>query len=179
MSRLPAGRIGPYRRVASLFAVLFATANVGQAEAQVLPAALGTIGGFAAGTYTTIGIYVAQARAGKYLYSPEEALSPRIEVVPMVAGPLTGLLLGLESTERLESAGLWGSVGLAAGTVAGIPVGRLLWGPNEGVWAGGIIGGAVGLVAGIVAGATMDPGPPEPGRESAGLSLPVGLSVRF
>lgn len=148
------------------------------AGAQVLPAALGTVGGFAAGTYTMVGIYVAEARFGKYLYSLEEALSPRLELLPMIAGPVAGFALGWKNNERLETAGLWGGVGFMAGTAVGIPIGRLLWGTGEGVWAGAIIGGTVGLVAGVIAGASIEPDQPGAADATGGLSIPIGVSLR-
>lgn len=166
------------RRMACVLSLSAAVAGPSSADAQAGPAVLGAIGGFAAGTYTMVGVYVAEARLGRYLYSLEEALSPRLEMLPIVAGPVAGFALGLQDNDRLESAGLWGGVGFATGVAVGIPAGRLLWGSGEGVWAGGIIGGALGLVTGIVVGASLeDSDEPDVSRESGGFSVPIGISV--
>lgn len=146
---------------------------------QAIPAVLGGVGGFAAGTFTMVGVYVAEARFGKYLYSMDEVLSPRFEILPMVAGPVAGVSLGISNNDRLESAGLWGGVGFLAGTAIGVPLGRLVWGPGEGVWAGGIIGGAVGLVAGFVSGALQEPDVPDTSGEGGGPRIPIGVRLTF
>jgi len=145
-------------------------------QAQALPATLGAVGGLAAGTYTVVGIYVAEARFGKYLYSLDEALSPRLELLPMVAAPIAGVAMGLSDNERLESAGLWGGVALLAGTAVGIPLGRWAWGSGEGTWAGGIIGGALGLLTGIVAGALVEPDAPALSG-AGGPRIPIGITI--
>ncbi len=148
------------------------------ASAQTLPAALGAVGGLVVGTYTTLGIYVAEARGGRYLYSADDAISLRLENLPVLAGPVAGLIVGLQDSERLETAGIWGGVGLVSGSALGAPIGRALWGSGEGTWSGAIIGGAAGLVIGVVVGALQDPGLDALDAQGS-ATVPIGVSIRI
>ena len=176
MRILPTPRARGLRTVL-LLALAGAFASPQGARAQVLPATAGALGGFAVGTYTMIGVYVAEARAGKYLYALEDVFTPRLEIIPWIAGPVVGAALGWSDADRLAGAGLWGGVGLVAGTAVGIPLGRAIWGSPEGRWAGGIILGAAGMVTGIVIGATREGGD---GAEDGGggPGIPIGWTVR-
>lgn len=149
------------------------------ADAQGVPAAYGFVAGTFGGAYVTTGVFVAKARAGSYLYSLDDALAPRWEVVPAVAMPIGGFLLGLDDGQRLASSLAWGSAGFAAGALVGLGAGEIFGTTNQGRWAGAIIGSAAGLLAGSIYGAlTYDPplGPTRP--DGPGVAPPV-LVIRF
>lgn len=135
-----------------------------RAEAQVLPAVLGGVGGLIAGTHVTTGVFVLKSRAtGWVMHSVETLVEPSPELLPLVAGPIAGALLGARSTDRLESAGLWGGAGLLSGSAVGALAGHLLWGNAEGRWAGAVIGSASGLLIGAIVGAAYGGDESEPG----------------
>lgn len=124
-----------------------------EARAQVASASVGTVAGFVVGTYTMTAIYVAKARFGSYLFSLEEALSARFEILPVFAGPIAGGWLGARSSTALERAALHGGVGFVGGAAAGLLAGQLIWSDSDGRWAGAIIGSATGLLIGATLGA--------------------------
>ncbi|NNF26286.1 MAG: hypothetical protein HKN73_03565, partial [Gemmatimonadetes bacterium] len=133
-------------------------------EAQVLPAVVGGVGGLLAGAYVTTGVFVLKSRAtGWVMHSVETLIEPAPELLPLVAGPVAGALLGARSSGRLEAGAAWAGIGLASGAGLGALAGHLIWNSVEGRWAGGIIGSAAGLLVGSVVGAaTHDEGGPEP-----------------
>lgn len=141
-----------------LFALLCLAGRPDAARAQEVPAAYGLIAGTAAGVYVTTGIFVARARAGSYIYSLEDVIGPRWELIPAVAMPVGGLLVGAENGQRLASSLVWGGAGFVAGAAVGLGMGELLGDTSQGRWGGLIIGSAAGLLAGTIYGAvTYDP----------------------
>jgi hypothetical protein len=155
MKRAVAGQ--PLRRAAAALAVLLGLAGglaPQRASAQVLPATLGLVGGFVGGTYITAGVYVFKSRAtGWTLHGTEDVLSIRPELLPLAVMPIAGAWLGYQSPKKLAAAGTWGGVGLLAGAAIGAGFGQLIWGTNEGRWAGGTIASAAGLAIGAIIGA--------------------------
>ncbi|MFW6089418.1 MAG: hypothetical protein ACODAB_06675 [Gemmatimonadota bacterium] len=149
------------------------------ATAQGVPAAYGLVAGTFGGAYVTTGVFVAKARAGSYLYSLDDALAPRWEVVPAVAMPIGGFFLGLSDGQRLASSLAWGSAGFAAGALVGLGAGELFGTTNQGRWAGAIVGSAAGLLAGAIYGAlTYDP-PAGPVRPDVPSIESPALVIRF
>lgn len=119
---------------------------------QAVPAAYGALAGAAGGVLVTTGIFVAKARAGSYIYSLDDALAPRWEIVPAVVMPVGGFVMGLDDEQRLARSITWGSAGFAVGALAGYAVGELLSETDQGKWAGAIIGSAAGVLAGSLYG---------------------------
>jgi hypothetical protein len=153
---------------------LVATLSVGssKADAQVLPAVVGGVGGAVAGGVTTLGIFVGRSRAGNFIFDLDDAQQIRLETVPVFAFPLAGVVLGATAPDRLGDVGIGAGVGLVAGAAIGVAFGKVLSESPEGRWAGGIIGGAAGLVLGaVVGGLTADPG------GGSGSSIPL-TSIR-
>lgn len=126
--------------------------RVRQAEAQAVPAAYGTLSGAAAGVLVTTGIFVAKARAGSFIYSLDDALAPRWELIPAVAMPVGGLVMGLDDDQQLARSIAWGGAGFAAGALVGYGIGELFSDTDQGKWAGAIIGSAAGVLAGSLYG---------------------------
>jgi hypothetical protein len=137
---------------------LFATARPSAAQTEAVPAAYGLFTGAVAGVYVTTGIFVAKARTGKYLYSLDDAIAPRWELVPVVVMPIGGLVLGLADDQRLANSLKWAGAGFAAGAAVGVGVGSLFHETGEGQWAGAVIGSAAGLLAGSIYGALSHEG---------------------
>lgn len=139
--------------VAAALVAAFLLGAPRDSRAQAVPAAYGLVSGAVAGVYVTTGVFVAKARAGSYLYSLEDALEPRWELVPLAVLPLGSLAIGLDDGQRLANTVKWGGAGFAAGAVVGLGVGTLLrQSGGESQWAGAIIGSATGLLAGWVYG---------------------------
>lgn len=149
------------------------------AAAQGVPAAYGLVAGTFGGAYVTTGVFVAKARAGSYLYSLDDALAPRWEVVPAVAMPIGGFLLGLNDGQRLASSLGWGSAGFAAGALVGLGAGELFGTTNQGRWAGAIIGSAAGLLAGSIYGALTYDEPEGPTMPDGPNIEPPALVIRL
>jgi len=151
----------------------------GTAAAQGVPAAYGLVAGTFGGAYVTTGVFVAKARAGSYLYSLDDALAPRWELIPAVTMPIGGFVLGLDDGQRLASSLAWGSAGFAAGALVGLGAGELLGTTNQARWAGAIVGSAAGLLAGSIYGAlTYDP-PDRSTRPNGPDVTPPVLVFRF
>lgn len=172
--------------MASSFLVL-TTAGLGQpktAASQAVPAAYGAISGAAAGVLVTTGIFVAKARAGTYIYSLDDALAPRWELVPTLAMPVGGVVIGLDDEQRLARAIAWGGAGFAVGGLLGYGIGDLFSDTDQGRWAGAIIGGAAGVLAGSIYGVLSydsgkSPGDPGDPTASARRGPAPLLSVRL
>jgi hypothetical protein len=148
-----------------------------KAHAQVLPATAGAVGGFFAGTLVTTGIVVLEARMGNFIYGMDEFLSVRPELLPVVAGPITGIVLGVTSPETLRRAGTGALIGAAGGAVIGTGLGALIWQTPDGRWAGGIIGAAAGMLAGAAINAARGSGDDSGDNEppvTLSISLPLG-----
>jgi hypothetical protein len=151
------------------------------AQAQVGRAALGLVGGLAAGVHVTTGVFVARSRIFRHdVHSTEDLVSLRPETVPIVVLPLAGALVGYRSSSRLAGAATWGGFGLVAGAAVGAGLGHFLSGTSGARWAGGTIGSAAGLALGAMLGAALlpdDDGPAEgavAGRRYVGISIPLG-----
>jgi hypothetical protein len=149
------------------------------ADAQGVPAAYGFVAGTFAGAYVTTGVFVAKARAGSYLYSLDDALAPRWEMIPVVAIPVGGFLVGLNDGQRLASSIAWGSAGFAAGALVGLGAGELFGTTGQGRWAGAIIGSGAGLLAGSIYGAVSYDGPAELARFDGPGGAPPAFVVRL
>lgn len=121
--------------------------------AQAVPAAYGLFAGTVGGVYVTTGIFVAKARTGAYIYSLEDALVPRWEIIPAAVMPIGSLVLGLADDQRLANSIKWAGAGFVTGAAVGLGLGTLFDERGEGQWAGAIIGSAAGLLAGSIYGA--------------------------
>lgn len=144
-----------WRRLAAV-GVLVAIGLFGSARpspAQAVPAAYGLFVGTMGGVYVTTGIFVAKARTGAYIYSLEDALAPRWELVPVATMPIGGLVLGLADDQRLANSIKWAGAGFVTGAAVGLGIGTLFHDRGEGQWAGAIIGSAAGFLAGSIYGA--------------------------
>ena len=142
------------------------------AQAQTGSTVVGALLGTAGGSYLSLALTTAAARAGHYAYSPAQALW---RAVPIPVGAVAGGVLGHQGDDRLRDSVLSGLVGFAAGTAVGALVGDLAWERPEGVWSGAIIGSGLGLLAGGLVGAFRGGGD-EGGSTPAvlAMSIPVG-----
>lgn len=165
--------------VVVLLAAAAHTVTPRTAEAQGVPAAYGFVAGTFAGGYVTTGVFVAKARAGSYLYSLDDALAPRWEVIPAVAMPIGGFLVGLDDGQRLASSIAWGSAGFAVGTLVGLGAGELFGTTSQGRWAGAIIGSAAGLLAGSLYGALSYDPPAATDQPGGAGGDPPALVIRI
>lgn len=144
------------RRLLLGVAVAGALAVPGEAAAQAWSAGLGLAGGLIAGAYVTTGTYVLKSRAtGWVLHSVEDIVTARPEVLPLVAMPVAGALIGYRSPAKLGAAALWGGTGLLLGAAIGAGIGQLIWKDTTGRWAGATIGSAAGLAIGSILGAAL------------------------
>lgn len=143
--------------------------------AQGVPAVYGLVSGTVAGVYVTTGVFVTKARTGSFLYSLEDALRPRWELIPVAVMPIGGFVLGLADDQRLAHGIKWGAAGFAAGAVAGLGVGTLLRDAGgESQWAGAIIGSAAGLFVGsLYATLSYSDEETEPGGGSSAGTFPI------
>ena len=174
---------GRVLRMASTLLVLTAAGfgRPGTAASQAVPAAYGALSGAAAGVLVTTGIFVAKARAGSYIYSLDDALAPRWELVPTLAMPVGGVMVGLDDEQRLARSIAWGGAGFAVGGLLGYGIGDLFSDTDQGRWAGAIIGGAAGVLAGSIYGVlSYDSGesPGDPAASARSDPAPL-LSVRL
>lgn len=147
--------IAKLTRCACMFLVLvgFAGAHPAKARAQAAPAAYGLVAGATGGVLVTTGVFVAKARAGSFLYSLDDALAPRWELIPAVAMPVGAFAMGLDDGQRLARSIAWGGAGFAAGAVVGYVVGDLFGETSQARWAGAVIGSAAGVLGGAIWGA--------------------------
>ncbi len=72
--------------------------------------------------------------------------------IPIFAGLVTGIVLGVSSEERLSETALWASVGWVSGAGIGALIGSQIWDDPPAPWAGAAIGGAAGLLVGGIIG---------------------------
>ncbi len=140
-------------RKAILISVLAVTAAMGisqpiQAQAQIVPAILGAAAGLTGGYVVTNSLFVAEARAGNFIYSTEDLKAARWEYIPMPLGAGGGMLMGISDSALLGKVALGAGIGLAGGATVGWFVGKALWEGPEGQWAGAILGGALGMLVG-------------------------------
>jgi hypothetical protein len=143
-----------------------------QANKLIAPA-IGVLLGTGAGGYVAVGIVAYRARQGRYLYNVQDALG--WESAAVLAGGGTGLALGLWDERRLRNTVI-ASAGLAlVGTGIGALVGRRIWPPPEGKWAGGVIGGGVGILLGAASGVLL---PPDwLGDDGGGDEVPLAIRI--
>lgn len=151
-----------------------------RAGAQAVPAGYGLLAGAAGGVLVTTGVFVAKARGGSFLYSLEDALAPRWELIPAAAMPIGGFAMGLDDDQRLARSIAWGGGGFAVGALVGYGVGDLFGETSQARWAGAVIGSAAGLLGGSIIGAASyeaDPqnGNPEPASGSPALVIRLPL----
>lgn len=150
------------------------------AQAQVGRAALGLIGGLAAGVHITTGVFVVRSRVfGHDMHSTEDLVTIRPETLPIVVLPVAGALVGYQSSTRLAGAATWGGFGLVAGAAAGAGLGHLLSGTSGGRWAGGTIGSAAGLALGVMLGAALSSDDEDVNGGAIGVARYVGISIPF
>lgn len=110
---------------------------------------LAVVAGAVVGFVTTLAIVVARARTGSFIFGLHELVAIRWETMPILIGMAGGVTLAILHPRALDRATVRGFIGLFAGAVLGAFLGRLIWGPDEGKWAGGIIFGATGLLIGV------------------------------
>ena len=141
------------------------------AQAQGWPAAvIGGALGMGAGGYVSLGIVALEARRGEYIYGIDDFLGWRS--VPVLAGAATGVTLGLWDRERLRHT-VYGTIGGGLlGTAVGAVVGREIWPPPEGKWAGAVVGGAAGILVGAAVGAFWP-------LDDGGDSAPIAVSIQI
>lgn len=123
------------------------------AQSRLVPMAAGGLIGTGAGGYVALGIVTLRARRGQYLFNLADAFG--WESAAVLAGGGTGLALGLWDPNRLRNTIVATAALGIAGTGIGALVGRRLWPPPEGKWAGGVIGGAAGVLVGAGVGVLM------------------------
>lgn len=144
---------------------------------KAVPILVGGMGGLAAGTYVSLGVVAAEARAGRYLSSPYDAFGFRS--VPVLVGVATGVVLGTVDDDRLYDAMKTSVAAGAVGFGAGWFAGRAIWEDRGGKWAGAVIGSAAGIVLGGVVGAiASDGGKDDPG-DAVAEGLPISFTIRF
>jgi len=146
------------------------------ASAQAVPAAYGLVTGTVSGIYVSTAIFVAKARTGAYIYSLDDALAPRWELIPVAIMPIGSLVVGLDDGQRLANSVRWAAAGFATGAVVGLGLGTLLRADGgEGQWAGAIIGSAAGLLAGTLYGLVSYDG--DQGDPSGGPMLTFRITL--
>ena len=148
-----------------------------RADAQAVPAAYGLLAGATGGVLVTTGIFVAKARAGSYLYSLDDALAPRWELIPAVGMPIGAVAMGLDDGQRLARSIAWGGAGFAAGGLVGYLVGDLFGETSQARWAGAVIGSAAGVLGGSIWGAASYDADFSVGSGSAGDSPALVIRV--
>jgi hypothetical protein len=125
------------------------------AQRQVIAPMIGGVLGVGAGGFVALGITAYRARQGRFLFSMEDAFG--WESAAVLAGGTTGIVLGIWDERRLRNT-VVATAGLGlVGTGIGALVGRNVWPPPEGKWAGGVIGGGAGILAGAALGVLLPP----------------------
>jgi hypothetical protein len=145
------------------------------AQSRLVPAAVGVVGGVAAGGYLAVAIVVLESRFGRYLHDEKDLLGWRS--VPVVAGAAVGGGLGVLDPDRLYRTVFLGAVGLGAGVAVGLSLGDIFGDTPEARWAGGAIGGGVGLVIGNLLGILL-PENTGPGKVNV-VQAHIPLMVRI
>lgn len=146
------GRLQRSWPAALTIAVLLFTASPHRLGAQELPAVLGGVAGLLGGFAVTTGLFVAEARAGHFVYSVDDLATWRWEYLPVPVGIVGGAWAGAKDADLLKSLLVGGGVGLGGGVAIGWFVGHAVWAREEGRWAGAVIGGSLGLLLGTVIG---------------------------
>jgi hypothetical protein len=164
--------------LATVIGVVGALSSPRAAAAQPLPILAGVAGGAAAGGWTTIGMFIARARMGSYVFDAHDITQIRLETMPVIVLPVVGGLIGARSTPRLRAVGAGAAIGAAGGAVLGIGIGAWVGDSPEARWAGGIIGSALGMLVGGTIGGTRsvsEAGPPSFGQGGSSLSVSIPL----
>ncbi len=109
----------------------------------------GGVVGLAVGFFVTLAIFVAEARAGRYVYSLDDLTLWRWESLPTWAGLVVGGVVAWRAPRRGVGA-LWrGLVAAGLAGAAGWWVGPAVWVGRSAPWAGAVLGAAGGLVVGL------------------------------
>lgn len=159
-----------------VLASLAALTQPADARGQPLPMVVGGVAGLLSGYVVTTGIFVAEGRAGRFIYSVDDLATFRLEYIPMPAGLVGGVALAAKDPDLLRHTLGGAALGLTGGVALGWLVGGLVWEGREGEWAGAIIGGALGLLVGGSLGAgrwNPDDGGPAP---LSATSKPVSVN---
>jgi hypothetical protein len=144
---------------------------------RVLPAAVGVVGGVAAGGYLAVAIVVLESRFGRYLHDEKDILGWRS--VPVVAGALVGGGLGFVDPDRLYRTMFLGAAGVGVGVAVGVALGDILGGTPEARWAGGAMAGGAGLMIGNLLGILL-PADTGPGKVNvAQARVPLMVRIPF
>jgi hypothetical protein len=131
-----------------VLASLAALAQPAEARGQALPMLVGGAAGLLGGYVVTTGIFVAESRTGRFIYSLEDLATSRLEYLPMPVGLAGGIAMAAKDPALLRHALGGAGLGLTGGVALGWLVGGLVWEGPEGEWAGAILGGALGLLVG-------------------------------
>ena len=95
-------------RVGGLAVATFLSSMVpSKASAQELPAVLGGVAGLFGGFAVTTGIFVAEARAGHFVYSVDDLATVRWEYLPVPLGIVGGIWAGASDADLLRNAACW------------------------------------------------------------------------
>jgi hypothetical protein len=150
------------------------------AQSQLITTGLGGFAGLTAGGYVSLSVVVARSRRGNYVYAINDVLG--WGSVPILVGAGTGATLGYLDPPRLLRTVIGGTAGTLLGMGTGLLIGRAVWEPPEGKWAGAAIGAGAGLVLGSVAGILWPGGKgDENGTKTspAAAGVPIGVTLRF
>ena len=144
-----------------------------QAQRQIIAPAIGAVLGTGAGGYVALGITALRARRGHYLFGLQDAFGWQSAAV--LAGGGTGVVLGIWDENRLRNTVVATAALGIVGTGIGALVGREIWPPPEGKWAGGVIGGAAGVLVGAGIGVLL---PPDLWKQDDGQDgVPVSIRI--
>lgn len=149
-------------------------ASVG-AQNRLVPAAIGGVVGTGAGGYVALSIVALRARRGQYLFNLADAFG--WESAAVLAGGGTGVALGIWDPNRLRNTIVATAALGLVGTGVGALVGRELWPPPEGKWAGGVIGGGAGVLLGAAIGVLLPPDLIWKNDTSTGIPLLIRIPV--
>jgi len=129
-------------------------ARIGRLVVVLVSVSVGAV----AGLLVTLGIVVARARLGSFVYALEDMVAVRWETIPILLGTAMGAWLGVRDPRATARAVLAGAAGIAIGIGVGGAVGALLSDTPEGVWSGLIIGGVLGMLVASLASLTSGAG---------------------
>ncbi|MEO5824297.1 MAG: hypothetical protein ABIR59_00230, partial [Gemmatimonadales bacterium] len=139
--------------------------------------ALATFGGAIIGFVVTLAIVVAEAQVGQFIFSVEDLLAFRWEVLPVPLVALAAFQLARQRPGAMAWATISGFGGMVVGAVIGAGVGGAMLAAGAGSWAGGVIGAAVGLLVGSIAALRIRHVPKHPVvAAAAGLIVMVALA---
>ena len=125
------------------------------AQRRLVAPAVGAVLGTGAGGYVALGVVALRARRGDYLFNLADVFG--WQSISVLAGGGTGIILGIWDENRLRNTVVATTALGLVGTGAGALVGRAIWPPPEGKWAGGVIGGGAGVLLGAAVGVLLPP----------------------